>query len=129
MTGCKIQEMETGRRGNMKERRVGTFTLGIVLLVFGVLFLLRIFFNTMQYYYIFMLWPVIFILLGGEVLYYALHQKQVQYKYDFAAILIIMMLVVFASLFKTAGFYTNLLFLYRKIYFKSFLFWIFLVIY
>ncbi len=35
MTGCKIQEMETGRRGNMKERRVGTFTLGIVLLVFG----------------------------------------------------------------------------------------------
>ncbi len=96
MTGCKIQEMETGRRGNMKERRVGTFTLGIVLLVFGVLFLLRIFFNTMQYYYIFMLWPVIFILLGGEVIYYALHQKQVQYKYDFAAILIIMMLVVFA---------------------------------
>ena len=96
MTGCKIQYKAAGRRENMRERRVGTFTLGIVLLVFGVLFLLRIFFNTMQYYYIFMLWPVIFILLGGEVLYYALHQKQVQYKYDFAAILIIMMLVVFA---------------------------------
>lgn len=96
MTGCKIQYKAAGRRENMRERRVGTFTLGIVLLGFGVLFLLRIFFNTMQYYYIFMLWPVIFILLGGEVLYYALHQKQVQYKYDFAAILIIMMLVVFA---------------------------------
>lgn len=79
----------------MKERRVGTFTLGIVLLVLVYYFTPYIF-NTMQYYYIFMLWPVIFILLGGEVIYYALHQKQVQYKYDFAAILIIMMLVVFA---------------------------------
>ncbi len=36
------------------------------------------------------------ILLGGEVLYYALHQKQLQYKYDFAAILVIMILIVFA---------------------------------
>lgn len=80
----------------MRERRVGTFTLGIVLLVFGILFLLHIFFPEMQYYFIFMLWPVIFILLGGEVLYYALHQKQLQYKYDFAAIIIIMMLVIFA---------------------------------
>ncbi len=80
----------------MRERRVGTFTLGIVLLVFGVLFLLRIFFSSIQYYFIFMLWPVIFILLGGEVLYYALHQKQLQYKYDFAAILVIMILIVFA---------------------------------
>lgn len=80
----------------MRERRVGTFTLGVVLLVFGVLFLLHIFFKGMEYYFIFELWPIILILLGGEVLYYALHQKQLQYKYDFAAIVIVMMLVVFA---------------------------------
>ena len=83
-------------RGKMRERRVGTFTLGVVLLVFGVLFLLHMFFKGMEYYFIFQLWPVILILLGGEVLYYALHQKQLQYKYDFAAIIIVMMLVVFA---------------------------------
>lgn len=92
----KFWEIFLERRENMRERRVGTFTLGVVLLVFGVLFLLRIFFSSLQYYFIFTLWPLIFILLGAEVLYYALHQKQLQYKYDFAAIIIIMMLVMFA---------------------------------
>lgn len=80
----------------MRERRVGTFTLGVVLMVFGVLFLLQMFISALNYYFIFALWPVIFIMLGGEVIYYALHQKQIAYKYDFAAIIIIMMLVVFA---------------------------------
>ncbi len=93
----RIQDINVlERRGKMRERRVGTFTLGVVLLVFGVLFLLHMFFKGMEYYFIFELWPVILILLGGEVLYYALHQKQLQYKYDFAAIIIVMMLVVFA---------------------------------
>lgn len=80
----------------MRERRVGTFTLGIVLVVFGVLFLLHTFLSELNYYFIFAMWPLIFIILGGEVLYYALHQKQAEYKYDFAAIIIIMMLIVFA---------------------------------
>lgn len=80
----------------MRERRVGTFTLGIVLVIFGVLFLLQTFISELNYYFIFEMWPLILIMLGCEVLYYALNQKQIKYKYDFAAIIIIMMLVVFA---------------------------------
>jgi len=80
----------------MKERRVGTFTLGIVLVIFGVLFLIHSFFREMDYSLIFVCWPLIFIILGGEVLYYALHQSSIEYKYDFAAVVIIVMLVIFA---------------------------------
>lgn len=83
-------------RDIMRERRVGTFTLGIVLLVYGILFLLHTFIKGLKYYYIFTLWPVIFILLGCEVLYYALHQDKTGYKYDFAAVVVMMMLVIFA---------------------------------
>ncbi|MBE5966211.1 MAG: hypothetical protein E7255_04515 [Lachnospiraceae bacterium] len=52
----------------MKTRKVGTFTLGALLIVFGVLFLLRIFFHNLSYIFIFKLWPIIFISLGVEIL-------------------------------------------------------------
>lgn len=79
----------------MRERRVGTFTLGIVLVLFGVLYLVHMFFAGLKYYFIFQLWPVIFIILGGEILFYALQRENVKYKYDFAAIVVIMILIIF----------------------------------
>ncbi|MDF2844988.1 MAG: hypothetical protein K0R00_3414 [Herbinix sp.] len=51
-----------------KTHRVGTITLGGMLITFGTLFLLRIFVTTISYHIIFKLWPIIFILLGIEVL-------------------------------------------------------------
>lgn len=51
-----------------KTHRVGTITLGGMLIAFGTLFLLRIFIPTISYGIIFRLWPVIFIFLGFEIL-------------------------------------------------------------
>lgn len=79
----------------MEQRRVGTFTLGICLVVFGVLFLLHLFVKNIDYLLIFHLWPVILILLGAEILFYAIRSPQKHYQYDFAAILIILLLVSF----------------------------------
>lgn len=80
----------------MESRRVGTFTLGICLVIFGFLFLCHLFFPAIDYLFIFHLWPVIFILLGGEILVYSLKAPEGHYRYDFAAILIILLLTLFA---------------------------------
>ena len=56
----------------MKERRVGTFTFGISLILFGVLFLIKTIFKSFNYAFIFHMWPIMLIMLGGEIIYYTL---------------------------------------------------------
>ncbi|MDD6206999.1 MAG: hypothetical protein PUB10_00560 [Clostridiales bacterium] len=79
-----------------KERRVGTFTLGLSLIVFGILFGLHQFFPSLDYLFVFRLWPIVFILLGCEILTASIRTKDVSFRYDFAAIFIICLLMVFA---------------------------------
>ena len=53
----------------MRERRIGTITMGVCLVVFGVLFLVHIFGGFLNYELIFHLWPLILIGLGMEILF------------------------------------------------------------
>lgn len=76
-------------------RRVGTFTLGIVLFLAGILLLLHLFVPAINYVFIFHLWPCIFIILGIEILVSVILRKAEAFKYDFAAIIIVTMMVVF----------------------------------
>ena len=48
--------------------RVGTLTLGCMLILFGILFLIHMIVPVIGYLFIFRLWPCIFIMLGIEVL-------------------------------------------------------------
>lgn len=80
----------------MKQRRVGTVTLGAILVLYGIVFLLHSFIEGMPYYLIFRLWPIIFVALGIEVLISSIRFKEQEFKYDFAAIIIICILIVFA---------------------------------
>ncbi|WFR59724.1 hypothetical protein QA584_11745 [Anaerocolumna sp. AGMB13025] len=78
----------------MRMHRAGTFTLGFGLIIFGILFMIRIFTNIISYQTVFKLWPFIFILLGGEILIG--HRKEETIVYDGAAIFLIMVLTFFA---------------------------------
>lgn len=80
----------------MKTHRVGTITLGGMLVVFGVLFLLRIFLIGLSFEIIFKLWPVIFIFLGFEILLANFKQKEEKLLYDKTAIGLIVILSFFA---------------------------------
>jgi len=81
----------------MKTRRVGTFTLGGMLIVFGILFLLRIFFADLSYDVIFKLWPIVFIFLGSEILIANFNQKEESKMiYDKTAFALIIILSFFA---------------------------------
>jgi len=80
----------------MKTHRVGTITLGGLLILFGVLFLLRIFIASITYGIIFKLWPIIFIILGIEILIANYKAKDSKLVYDTAAIALIIVLSFFA---------------------------------
>ena len=56
----------------MRSKKIGVFTLGTALVAFGVLFLLRVFIPWWDYLCVLKFWPLILILLGGEILLSAL---------------------------------------------------------
>lgn len=80
----------------IKGRRVGTFTAGIVLLLFGIMVLLRLIFPSISYLAIESMWPLILILLGIEIIVAYVINKEEVMKYDFGAILLIIALSFFA---------------------------------
>jgi UDP-N-acetylmuramyl pentapeptide phosphotransferase/UDP-N-acetylglucosamine-1-phosphate transferase len=80
----------------IKTHRVGTVTLGGMLIAFGVLFLLRIFLIDLSYEIIFKLWPIIFIFLGSEILIANFSQKEDKLVYDKTAFALIIILSFFA---------------------------------
>ena len=78
----------------MKNRRVGSITCGIVLIVFGMLFLLHMVLPMVSYTFIFRFWPLILIFLGIEIL--VSNRKETLMKYDIGAVLLVILLAVFS---------------------------------
>ena len=79
-------------------RRVGSVTFGLTLILFGILFLVHIALPTLHYELIFRLWPVVFILLGCEILVenYKSNAKNCKFIYDFPAIVMLAVMMLFA---------------------------------
>ena len=80
---------------NHKIRRVGTLTFGGMLILYGILFLARLFFTGLDYEMIFRLWPVLFIFLGFEVLL-GNCRRNTEFVYDKTAIVLLVFLTLFA---------------------------------
>ena len=80
----------------LKGRRVGTLTSGTVLIVFGILFLLRLVFPAINFSIISSLWPIILILLGVEILISYMVNKEEKIKYDTGAIFLVIVLSFFS---------------------------------
>ena len=83
-------------KGMLKGRRVGTLTSGIVLVVFGVMFLLRVVNTNINSSLIASLWPLILVLLGVEIILAYIINKEETMKYDFSAIILVIILAFFA---------------------------------
>lgn len=85
----------------MRQHRVGTLSLGVVLIFLGVFLLLNQINHQLNpnhqesYNLIVKFWPVVLFLLGGEVLWYASSNKENQnIKYDLFSIFLIFFLVI-----------------------------------
>lgn len=84
----------------VKIRRVGSVTFGLTLIVFGVMFLVHMAAPSLNYEMIFNCWPVIFILLGVEILVENHRSGAAGYRfvYDFPAILMLGLMLFFAMI-------------------------------
>lgn len=80
----------------MRTHKVGTLTLGIGLVLFGVLFLVHLFTGVLSYELIFHLWPVVFILLGLEVLLSLIPGGRVQFQLSIGSVVLMALMMVFA---------------------------------
>lgn len=60
----------------MAAKRVGSVTLGLTLVTFGVMFLLSAFIKSFNYLDVIKFWPVIFISLGIEMLVHAFQKMR-----------------------------------------------------
>lgn len=99
----------------LKGRRVGTFTAGIVLVLFGILFLLHLNFTNLNISIIVSLWPIILIFLGIEIIAAYLINKEEKIRYDAGAIALIIILAFFAMSMAGTEFVINHLEQFRKI--------------
>ncbi len=81
----------------MRERKIGTVTLGIVLVLFGFLFLVHTFWQGLRYTMIMKFWPLILISLGVETLWSIRKDtEQVKWVYDKGAVALLFVLSFFA---------------------------------
>lgn len=80
----------------IKGRRVGTFTTGIVLILAGIIFLLHIIYPGINYLAIASFWPIVLVLVGIEIIVAYVINKEETIKYDFGAIVILIMLFIFS---------------------------------
>lgn len=88
-------------------RRVGTLTAGLILIVFGLLFIARLIFPLLNYSVILSLWPLILVLLGTEIIVAYIVNKDDKIKYDGGAIALIIILAIFAMGMAGAEFTMN----------------------
>lgn len=79
-----------------RTHKVGTLTLGVMLILFGVLFLVHLFGGALSYRLIFDLWPVVFISLGVEVLLSLIPKTEGKFQLDGKAVVLLVVLMLFA---------------------------------
>lgn len=77
----------------MRVRRIGSLTLGGGLIVFGILFLVHVFWKDLSYMSIFRLWPCLLISLGVETL---LGRNGENWVYDKGAVILLFLVSIFS---------------------------------
>lgn len=97
---------EVVESGSVRTRRVGSVTFGLTLILFGVLFLIHIAAPSLHYELIFQFWPVVFVLLGIEILVenHRSNAGRCKFVYDFPAILMLAIMMLFAMVMAAAEF-------------------------
>lgn len=81
---------------NTRVHRIGTITFGLSLLAMGILFLLHMFLPMITYQTVYRLWPVIFIMLGLEILILNYKEKKNTLVYDKAGVFLMFCMMTFA---------------------------------
>lgn len=79
-------------------RRVGRTTFGFTFIIVGIAIILQLFIKQDVFRYVMLMWPVVLILFGIEVLYYS-HKKDINIKYDVVGILLTFVIIICGTIF------------------------------
>lgn len=90
-TEANYAKEECVKKENAKPRRVGTVSVGLSMVAFGVMFLLCSVFGILSYETIFAMWPLILILFGLELLVFSFFKGKLIYDKGSVFIMILMM--------------------------------------
>lgn len=84
----------------VRTRRVGSVTFGLTLICFGIMFLIHTVVPAFHYDVIFRFWPIVFILLGTEILVenHKSNHEGCRFVYDFPAVVMLVLLLFFAMM-------------------------------
>jgi len=95
----------------MRQWRVGTISMGFLLIALGVLLLGNTLWDIAISDIIVYGWPVILILLGVEVLLFSFFKKETHLKFDFFSVFILILAVIFTFVIYTVqetGIYSSI---------------------
>lgn len=88
------------------ERRVGTYTFGVMLIIIGISVLIMTFTKFDFFRYLLMIWPIVLIGLGVEILY--LNSKSsIKVKIDFVSIILMGIVLFFTAIFSLGNYCVN----------------------
>lgn len=88
------------------ERRVGTYTFGVMLIIIGISVLIMTFTKFDFFRYLLMVWPIVLIGLGVEILY--LNSKSsIKVKIDFVSIILMGIVLFFTAIFSLGNYCVN----------------------
>ncbi len=91
---------------NKKRKIIGRTTFGIALVLFGISLVIQTLFTLDILKYILMLWPLIIISLGIEIIYYS-NKNDIEIKYDFWGIILTGIVVFFGIIFSLFNYGVN----------------------
>lgn len=91
---------------NKKRKIIGRTTFGIALVLFGISLVIQTLFSLDILRYVLMLWPLIIISLGIEIIYYS-NKNDIEIKYDFWGIILTGIVVFFGILFSLFNYGVN----------------------
>lgn len=87
-----------------KVRKVGRLTLGITLILVGLSVIIQTFLPIEIFRYVLMLWPLVFISIGIEVIYFS---KKEEIKYDGVGIFLVFVVLFFGTIFGAINYGVN----------------------
>lgn len=107
MTNGPVDQTVENGKEIRRTRRVGSFTCGLMLVLYGILFLVHIIQPKLNYSIIFELWPLILIFLGVEILVSCTNKNQEKGKfvYDFWAVILVFIVAFFAMIMSGVNYY------------------------
>lgn len=101
-----MEKNDDSIKENIVTKRIGINTLGILLIVFGIILSIQMFIKIDLFRYILLLWPVIFVSLGIETIYYN-NNKKVNVKFDIGTTFCILTILFIAFIFGILNFGLN----------------------